>query len=81
MDMFLDLQNFVVEELLNGTSVESNDNLLEDGMVDSIGLVRLIAYIEETYQLIIPPEDFTIENFQTIAALTNYLNNLGNSHL
>lgn len=65
---------FVTEELLNSSvEVEAEDNLLADGMVDSIGMLRLVTYIEELMQITIPQEDLVIENFRTIKVITDYL--------
>ena len=68
------LRQYIGEELLEeeGT-VEDDENLLTDGMVDSMGMLRLVAFIDETWDIIVPPEDFTIENFRTIADLDRYL--------
>jgi acyl carrier protein len=50
-----------------------DDNLLADGMIDSLGAVRLIAFIEERFGFQIPPKDLVIENFRTIHRLAAYL--------
>lgn len=68
------IKKFVTEELLNNSlEVEAEDNLLADGMVDSIGMLRLVTYIEELMQITIPHEDLVIENFRTIKVITGYL--------
>jgi acyl carrier protein len=68
------LKKFVTKELLNGSlEVEAEDNLLSDGMVDSIGMLRLVSHIEELTQITIPHEDLVIENFKTIKAIVEYL--------
>lgn len=64
---------FITVELLNGQRVADDEDLLGDGMVDSLGMMRLLAHIEDTLDLEVPPEHFTIENFQTIAAIEAYL--------
>ncbi len=74
MDITAVLEKFVSEELLNNTaSVTRNDNLLTDGLVDSLGMMRFIRFIEDTYDLEIPPEDVIIENFRTIDVIIDYL--------
>ena len=74
MDLEETLQHYIRHELLNGQhDLTTDDNLLTDGMVDSIGMVRLIGFIEENFGVEIPPEDFTIENFETIKIITSYL--------
>lgn len=68
------LARFVTEEILDQEELVSHDdNLLSDGMVDSLGMLRLVAYIEAEFATKIPPEDFTIENFRTIDIIGNYL--------
>ena len=68
------LRQYVSEELLEEEApVEDDENLLADGMVDSLGMLRLVAFIEESYGVRVPPQDFTIENFRTIETLDTYL--------
>ena len=68
------LKCFVTEELLNNDmDIDDDDNLLADELVDSIGLIRIVAFIEETYGMEIPPEDVVIENFRTISLIADYL--------
>ncbi|HUQ53013.1 MAG TPA: acyl carrier protein [Gammaproteobacteria bacterium] len=67
------LLGFVVDELLNGEPLASDDNLLGDGVVSSLGMMRLVGFIEESYAIKVPPEHFIIENFQTVDAISTYL--------
>lgn len=68
------LQDFISKELLSGSfEVETDESLLADGMVDSLGMLRLVTFIEETYSIQIPPEDLVIENFFTIDVIAAYL--------
>ncbi|GAF86113.1 unnamed protein product [marine sediment metagenome] len=76
--MYLEIQEtlkqFISEELLNTRdTIDGDDNLLIDGMVDSIGMLRLVAFIEESYNLKVPYEDLTIENFGTVTVIADYL--------
>jgi len=65
---------YISEELLEDDDpIDANDNLLADGMVDSMGMLRLVAHIDEKWNIRVPPDDFTIENFKTIAAIEAYL--------
>ena len=74
MDTKEALKQYIAEELLNNSvNVKEDDNLLSDGMVDSLGMVRLVAFLEETFEVEIPPEDLIIENFGTINVIADYL--------
>lgn len=65
---------YVSEELLDSDeTITANDNLLADGMVDSMGMLRLVAYIDDVWDIQVPPQDFTIENFKTVATIEAYL--------
>ena len=69
--------DFILHELLNGEQadeLEFDTNLLVSGLVDSLGLVRLLAHLQEQLSITIPPEDVTIENFISIDVMEPYLN-------
>ena len=42
-------------------------------VLDSFALVRLTAFAEEEFEIKIPPSDFVVENFQTVAILAEYI--------
>ena len=50
-----------------------DDNLFESGVLDSAGLVTFIGDIERQYGISIPDEELLPENFQSIAAMANYI--------
>lgn len=65
---------YISNELLDDDEpVAADENLLADGMVDSMGMLRLVAYIDDSWNVSVPPEDFTIENFRTVATIVAYL--------
>lgn len=47
--------------------------LMETGLLDSIGLVRLIQFVEERFGISIPDADVTPDIFATPAALAAYV--------
>ena len=49
------------------------DDLLGSGLIDSMGVMRLVGFVEETFKIKIPPEDIVIENFMDVNAITNYV--------
>ncbi|MEM6889255.1 MAG: acyl carrier protein [Pseudomonadota bacterium] len=67
------LQSYVSGTLLGGKSVAPDENLLLSGMLDSLSVMSLVAFTEDTFGLKIPFEDVIIENFETIAAIAEYL--------
>lgn len=67
------LREFIQDELLDGTSISDDQNLLVSGLVDSMGMMRLIAFIDQQLEIAVPPEDVTIENFTTVDQIVQYL--------
>lgn len=70
------LIKFITEELLNGyedIELEADDSLLTTGLIDSLGVMQLINFIEEAFDVSVAPEDITIENFKTVNIVAYYV--------
>ncbi|MEL6160322.1 MAG: acyl carrier protein [Cyanobacteria bacterium J06627_32] len=68
------LKQFVSEDLLNNRQqVEVDDDLLGEEIIDSMGVMRLVAFVEERFACKVPQSDITIINFRTIKAIDDYL--------
>ena len=67
---------YIQDNLLTGKGeieLSSEDDLLGSGLLDSMGVMRLVGFVEETFNIKIPPEDIVIENFMDVRAITNYV--------
>lgn len=67
-------------ELINGEitldptiPVEIDTDLLMTGLVDSLGVVQIVGWMEERFAITIEPSDVVLENFQTPKAMLDYL--------
>ena len=72
------IKNYILSELLDNKSdmiLATNDDILSNGMIDSIEVIQLITFIEDSFEIKIPPEDMIIENFITVDAIENYIIN------
>ena len=70
------LRDYLHEENQNdGGSVEvkEDDNLLANGIIDSLGVLKLVSFIENQFDIKIPDEDVTIKNFRSLKDIANYL--------
>ena len=47
--------------------------LLKGGVVDSVGVIELVAWLEATFQLSIPEGDITEAHFGTLADIGDYV--------
>ncbi len=68
-----------ISEVLSNEGLEEgldkSDDLLGTGILDSLGMMKLILFIETEFNVKIPPEDMIIENFMTVERITHYLSN------
>ena len=63
------IRHFIEEELdLQGVGLEDDTPLL-NGILDSLGLMQLVAFIEEEFELTLDFADVTIQHFRTLGDL------------
>ena len=69
------IRRFISDELISGegSRLITDDTPLWEGIIDSIGLVELIGFLEKEYEISIPDGDITAENFRTVAAIGRLL--------
>ena len=66
------LRSFIIEEFaidLSADQLTDDLDLIETGIVDSLGVLKLIAYIEGEFDLTISPEELDPDNYRTIAMI------------
>ena len=73
-DLAPQLITLIAEEVsTTGQPIEADTDLLISGTVDSLGVVRIVHWLEERCGLAVDPADVTLENFQTVAAIVRYV--------
>jgi acyl carrier protein len=67
------LRAFVVSEFLRDDgrqTVDPLDDLLSSGILDSMGVMETVAFVEEDFGVTVDDEEIVPENFRTLRALT-----------
>lgn len=64
------IENFLFEEDEN---LKEDTSFLENGIIDSTGILELVAFLEETYEITVEDEELIPENLDSIANVVNYL--------
>jgi acyl carrier protein len=70
------VKNFIQSELVKDkarSSLQDNDNLIEAGVIDSLGIMKLVTYLEETFSISISDDELIPDNFETIDAISAFL--------
>ncbi len=58
---------------LDASDLQSDEILPASGLIDSAGLLELIAWFEQAYAIRIPSEDFTIDKLGSLDLMADYL--------
>jgi acyl carrier protein len=62
------IRGFITEEvMLNAETKLADDTPLLDGIMDSLALMQLVAFLEEEFGTEIDDTEVTAENFRTLA--------------
>jgi len=74
------IKEFIQNNLLplNGSVIKLDDNLFDFGL-DSLKIMKLINFLEDEFQLIIPYEKVNPTQLQSINSITNLLDQLKKS--
>ena len=72
------IKEFILLELINDPNIENledRDPLIETGIIDSLGIMKLLAFLEETFSIHIPDREIIPENFESIEAISLLVQN------
>ena len=53
-----------------------DDDLLGTGLVDSLGVMRIVQFLDQEHGVRVQPADITLENFLTVRRIAAYANTL-----
>jgi acyl carrier protein len=53
--------------------IRDDDDLLTNGLIDSLGLLDMVGFIEERFDVEVADTDVTVNNFRSLKDIANYL--------
>jgi acyl carrier protein len=77
MNVREELEKFILNELAvdqDRQSIEPDEDLIMQGIIDSMGVMKLSTFMEEKFGIKISDMDMVPENFQNIESLTKFVN-------
>ena len=72
------IRDFIVSEIVHGSSTQELDDdfqLLEGGVLDSLGLQQLLTFLEQQFGIVISDDDLMPENFASVRAIADLVAN------
>ena len=76
MSVTAELETFIVDEIALGRGVRTisaDEDLLARGLIDSLGVSQLVAFLEDRFGVHVSDEDLTPENFQTLVRMEAFV--------
>jgi acyl carrier protein len=70
------INDFISQELVADTAllpVTGETPLLESGILDSLSLLQLVVFLEETFGITVGDTELLPQNFETVNAICAYL--------
>jgi acyl carrier protein len=73
------IRRFIVEELRRDAAgnVAPDASLIDDGIIDSVGIVRMVAFLEREFRIRIDDDEVLPRNFETIDAMAAFVGRKG----
>ncbi len=70
------IRNFIVETFLFGDASGLNDetSFMDTGIIDSLGILKVVDFIENRYDIRLNQEQFVPENLDSIKNIVTFLN-------
>jgi len=74
-DLNLDVRSFILKKfpLARKQQIGDSDRLLESGILDSQGVLEVVAFIEQEFAIVVVDDDLVAENFQTIDRIAMFI--------
>lgn len=76
MEIEAQVRKYVAQNLLfsdNGFEYDDDDSFLQEGIVDSVGVLELVLFVEETFGVNVDDQEITPDNFDSVNKLASYI--------
>jgi acyl carrier protein len=76
LELHTEIRNFIVGNFMMGMNPEElsdSDSLLDKGIIDSTGVLELVGFLEENYQIQVEDEELVPENLDSVNNLAGFI--------
>jgi acyl carrier protein len=70
------IRTYIAENLLfsgNGYPYTDDTSFLEEGIVDSMGIMELVLFVDEQFGITVEDEELVPDNFDSVTRLASYI--------
>lgn len=76
MDTYTQIRTFISKNILfsnNGFHYSDSASFLEEGIIDSQGVMELVAFVEGAFGISVDDIEITPDNFDSVSKLAEYI--------
>lgn len=76
MEIQNQLRDYIVSQFMYdqpNAKLAAEDDLLNEGIVDSMGILQIVNFLEEKFGVAVSDEEITPENFRSLGTLTDFI--------
>ncbi len=76
MDIDAIVKDFITATFLAGkksTPFTEEMSLVDSGLIDSLGIMKLLAFIEKRFGFIVPEDEVLPEHFESVVSISSYI--------
>ncbi len=76
------VKDFIIKDILTDaakSNLSNEDSLLEAGIIDSLGIVKILTFLSDKFDVNVDDQDVIPENFETINAISSYIDKKKNN--
>jgi acyl carrier protein len=78
MNIMEELKKFVISEIaidsdFTQEGISPDEDLIATGVIDSLGILKLVAFMEKQFGIKLKDEDITPENLRTLSLMAKFI--------
>ena len=76
MNLKENIRQYIAKNMLfsdDGFPHADDASFLEEGIIDSVGFMELVAYVQQTFGIEVGPQDLVPANFDSVDKLARYV--------
>ncbi|MBU1912575.1 MAG: acyl carrier protein [Candidatus Omnitrophica bacterium] len=68
------IKDFIINTFLGGKgSIKEDESLFESGLIDSFGMLELVAFVQKKFGVSVKPSEVMIENFSCVNKIVQFI--------
>jgi acyl carrier protein len=69
------VRQFIIDNFVFGDAshLADDDSFLDNGLIDSMGILTLVVFVEETYDIAVQDEEIVPGNWDSVNRIANFI--------